>query len=75
MTPSRADLTALLEPIAGDLDRMRGILQEQIDERSAAVRDMTGHVGRFRGKEMRASLLLLTGEEHPHRPLRLAGKP
>lgn len=65
-------LAELLEPVAGGLERMRGILFEQIADDSAAVRDMTGHVGRFQGKELRGALVLLTGEatanttdEHP----------
>jgi octaprenyl-diphosphate synthase len=52
--------------------RMREILADQIHDQSAAVHDMTDHVGRFRGKELRGALVLLAGEatgnvtdEHP----------
>jgi octaprenyl-diphosphate synthase len=71
MTQS-SQLTELLQPVAPGMERMRGILMEQVLDSSAAVRDMTGHVGRFRGKELRGALVLLTGEatgnttdEHP----------
>ena len=57
MTQS-SQLTELLQPVAGGMDRMRGILMEQVLDSSAAVRDMTGHVGRFRGKELRGDYLV-----------------
>jgi octaprenyl-diphosphate synthase len=51
---------------------MRALIAAQLSTRSGAVRDMTGHVGRFRGKQLRAALVLLSGEatgnttdEHP----------
>jgi octaprenyl-diphosphate synthase len=51
---------------------MREVLRQQLRESSGAVRDMTDHVSRFEGKQLRAALLLLTGEatgnttdEHP----------
>ena len=42
-------------------DAVVAALGEQIAEHSAAVRDMTDHVGRFRGKQLRAALVLLSG--------------
>ncbi|HJP01129.1 MAG TPA: polyprenyl synthetase family protein [Planctomycetota bacterium] len=72
MTPSDVRLSLLQEPIAEGLERMRDVLIQQICEGSPAVRDMTGHIGRFRGKQLRGSLTLLSGEatgnstdEHP----------
>jgi len=59
---SKEMLSELLAPIAPGMERMRGILAAQIDERSAAVRDMTHHVARFQGKQLRGALVLLTGE-------------
>jgi octaprenyl-diphosphate synthase len=52
--------------------RMRSVLESQIEETSGAVGDMTTHVSRFRGKELRGALVLLAGDatgnatdEHP----------
>jgi octaprenyl-diphosphate synthase len=54
------------------MERVREILIAQLAEDSAAVSDMTDHIGRFRGKQLRAALVLLAGEvtgnasdEHP----------
>jgi len=55
-------LPELLEPVAGGVERMRGILAAQIRESSPAVRDMTDHVARFHGKQLRGALVLLSGE-------------
>jgi len=55
-------LKALLAPVAGGMERMRAILAAQIDESSPAVRDMTDHVARFHGKQLRGALVLLAGE-------------
>ena len=55
-------LLELLAPVAGPLERMRAILAAQIAEESGAVRDMTHHVARFHGKQLRGALVLLTGE-------------
>jgi octaprenyl-diphosphate synthase len=70
---SRAQLAQLVAPVEDGMRRMREILGEQIAEHSPAVRDMTDHVGRFRGKQLRAALVLLSGEatgnttdEHAH---------
>ena len=62
MKSSKASLTELLAPVAGSLERMRGILAAQVAESSPAVRDMTDHVARFQGKQLRGALVLLTGE-------------
>ncbi len=55
-------LQKLLAPIAGDMDRMQDVLLEQVRSASPAVRDMTDHVSRFRGKQLRAALVLLSGD-------------
>jgi len=54
------------------MERQRAILEEHLRERSGAVSDMTGHVTRFGGKQLRPALVLLIGEatgrtspEHP----------
>ena len=62
MSASKEALTELLAPVAGGMERMRAILAAQIDESSPAVRDMTDHVARFHGKQLRGALVLLTGE-------------
>ena len=62
MRSSKAALSELLAPVAPGLERMRTILAAQIDEASPAVRDMTDHVARFQGKQLRGALVLLTGE-------------
>jgi octaprenyl-diphosphate synthase len=59
---SKADLAELFAPIAPGIERMRALLFEQIRESSPAVRDMTDHVARFQGKQLRGALVLLTGE-------------
>lgn len=72
MKDPRELLTELMAPVADGMGRMRSILDEQLAETSPAVRDMTNHVRRFRGKQLRAALVLLVGEatgnstdEHP----------
>jgi octaprenyl-diphosphate synthase len=67
-----ARLERLIAPVADGLARMRSILEAQVAESSPAVRDMTDHVGRFRGKQLRGALVLLSGDatgnatdEHP----------
>jgi octaprenyl-diphosphate synthase len=59
---SKEALSELLAPVAPGLERMRAILATQLRESSAAVRDMTDHVARFQGKQLRGALVLLTGE-------------
>ncbi|MCY2960156.1 MAG: polyprenyl synthetase family protein [Planctomycetota bacterium] len=72
MSASDARLERLIAPVADGMARMREILVRQVAERSHAVADMTGHVGRFRGKQLRGALVLLAGDatgnstdEHP----------
>lgn len=72
MSAGRSDLAQVLAPVEGGLRRMRDVLREELQQSSGAVRDMTDHVGRFEGKQLRAALVLLSGEatgnttdEHP----------
>ncbi len=72
MSASDARLERLVAPVAEGMARMREVLARQVAERSEAVADMTGHVGRFRGKQLRGALVLLAGDatgnatdEHP----------
>jgi len=62
MRSSGEALSELLAPVAPAIERMRSILAAQIRESSPAVRDMTDHVARFHGKQLRGALVLLTGE-------------
>lgn len=59
-------------PVRGALERMRSILEVHVRETSPSVSDMTDHVSRFRGKQLRATMVLLAGDatgnatdEHP----------
>lgn len=72
MSQKYTELARLLAPVEGGMARMREVLAAQMTENSPAVRDMTDHVGRFQGKQLRAALVLLAGEatknttdEHP----------
>lgn len=72
MSPADARLLRLLGPIEADMQRMRDLLLAQVADASGAVTDMTQHLGRFRGKQLRGALVLLTGrasgrctDEHP----------
>ena len=66
------ELGKLIAPVHPGLARMRDVLRRQVAESSPAVSDMTEHVGRFQGKQLRGALVLLVGEatgnttdEHP----------
>ncbi|MEO0651069.1 MAG: polyprenyl synthetase family protein [Planctomycetota bacterium] len=72
MKERTAELAAVLAPIEADLEQVRGVLDVELDDESPAMRDMLGHVARFRGKQLRAAMVLLCGraagnfsEEHP----------
>ena len=58
----KLSLAAMLKPVQPGLARMREVLAAQVGDGSPAVRDMTDHVGRFQGKQLRGSLVLLIGE-------------
>jgi octaprenyl-diphosphate synthase len=72
MSSTDQRLERIVAPVTDGLSRMREILVAQILESSSAVSDMTGHVQRFRGKQLRGALVLLSGDatgnatdEHP----------
>lgn len=72
MSSTDARLERAVAPVSDGLERMREILLAQILENSHAVSDMTDHVQRFRGKQLRGALVLLAGDatgnstdEHP----------
>jgi len=58
----RARVAELLAPIEADMESMRAVIAAELDSDSPAVRDMTSHVGRFHGKQLRAALVLMVGE-------------
>ena len=55
-------LDQVVAPVRDGMQRMREVLAAQLAEDSPAVRDMTDHVGRFQGKQLRAALVLLSGD-------------
>jgi octaprenyl-diphosphate synthase len=65
-------LTRLLEPVEAGMQQMRSCLSSQLASDHAAVAEMTEHLGRFSGKQLRAALVLLSahaaGNEHPELP-------
>ncbi len=72
MSAKNSELLRMLQPVESGMARMREVLASQMSENSPSVRDMTDHVGRFQGKQLRAALVLLSGEatknatdEHP----------
>jgi octaprenyl-diphosphate synthase len=72
MSSTDQRLERIVSPVAEGLARMREVLVAQILENSSAVSDMTGHAQRFRGKQLRGALVLLSGDatgnstdEHP----------
>ena len=62
MSSARAILGELFEPVEEGMERMRDVLRSQLVEASPAVSDMIGHIDRFRGKQLRAALVLMVGE-------------
>jgi len=71
---SRTDsrLAQLLAPVEEPMARMRSLLTKELAADSAAVSDMTDHIARFRGKQLRGALVFLVakatgslGDEHP----------
>jgi octaprenyl-diphosphate synthase len=67
-----SSVESIVAPVRDSLERMRSVLEAHVRDSSRAVSDMTDHVGRFRGKQLRATLVLLAGDatgnstdEHP----------
>lgn len=72
MSTLETRIDAMLAPVAPGMERMRAIMEAQVRSDAAAVQAMTAHVGSFRGKQLRAALVLLVGkavgsrdDEHP----------
>lgn len=59
---ARERLQELYAPVADGMVRMRAILEDHVSDASPAVGDMTDHLSRFHGKQLRAALVLLSGE-------------
>ncbi len=59
MSPKDVQLQALVAPIAESLAAMRTVVDDALVSDVAAVSDMTDHIGRFRGKQLRGALVLL----------------
>lgn len=57
--PTVAELFAL---IANDLERAARIFREELDAQQPSVRQLCEHIERFRGKQLRPALLLLSGK-------------
>ena len=62
MRGSSSKLAEIIAPVADQMARMADVLRGQVGDDSPAVSDMTDHVERFRGKQLRAALVLLSGE-------------
>jgi len=65
-------LAQLLEPVEEGMEQMRACVSSQLESDHVAVSEMTEHLGSFRGKQLRAALVLLSahaaGNEHPELP-------
>ncbi len=62
MSSHSAQLKELIAPVADGIQRMRDTIAHELREESPAVREMVEHVARFQGKQLRAALVLLSGE-------------
>ena len=71
MSPAAFSLQELLAPVQPGLERMRSILAAELTE-SGPVGERVESLARFRGKELRAAMVLLAGQavgnEHPELP-------
>ena len=72
MSTKDAVLRSLVSPIHPLLEEARAVLEREIADPSPAAQDMLNHISRFRGKQVRGALLLLSGkatgarsDEHP----------
>ena len=64
MSPSDARLGLLIGPILPGLEEMRGLIEKNLADESGAVSDMTSHIARFRGKQLRGTLVMLVAKAH-----------
>ncbi len=60
-------LAGLLAPVEAGLAEVGRLLADQLRSDGPGVSDMLDHIGRFRGKQLRASLVLLVGEASGNR--------
>ena len=65
-------LAQLLEPVDAGMEQMRACVSSELASDHPAVSEMTEHLGSFRGKQLRAALVLLAaraaGNDHPELP-------
>jgi octaprenyl-diphosphate synthase len=65
-------LRKLVSPVRAQLEETRAVLEREIADPAPAAQDMLDHISRFRGKQVRGALLLLsgaaTGAESPEHP-------
>jgi octaprenyl-diphosphate synthase len=59
-----ARLAELTGPITEGLVEMRAVIAGHLSDSSPAVSDMTDHIARFQGKQLRGSLVMLVGRAH-----------
>jgi len=64
MSSADTRLAQLIEPIQDGLSEMRDVIAANLVDGSPAVADMTEHIGRFRGKQLRGTLTLLVAKAH-----------
>jgi octaprenyl-diphosphate synthase len=55
-------LKGLMSPIKPVMDEARRVLEGELQDASPAAQDMLAHISRFRGKQMRGAMLLLSGK-------------
>jgi octaprenyl-diphosphate synthase len=59
---SKELLAEIVGSVADGLGSMHSILEAELQDPSAAVSDMLDHAARFRGKQLRGAMVLLSGE-------------
>ncbi|MCB9916396.1 MAG: polyprenyl synthetase family protein [Planctomycetes bacterium] len=64
MSSAEVKLSRLVAPVTDGLEAMRERLLAELAADSPAVGDMTDHIGRFRGKQLRGTLVLLVARAH-----------
>ncbi|MEE8467325.1 MAG: polyprenyl synthetase family protein [Planctomycetota bacterium] len=62
MSPLDAHLSRVVAPVEQGLESMRKVLIETLRTDTPAVSDMTDHISRFRGKQLRGALVLLAAD-------------
>ncbi|MFT7664768.1 MAG: geranylgeranyl pyrophosphate synthase, partial [Planctomycetota bacterium] len=62
MSRSKELLAEIVGSVADGLGSMHSILEAELQDPSAAVSDMLDHAARFRGKQLRGAMVLLSGE-------------